>query len=54
MGQTADQRTAPVPNIQDTFLNLVRRERAAVQIRLMDGTELEARIKNFVRFPVVV
>ena len=42
------------PNIQDVFLNYVRREKLMVTIRMMDGTELEGRIKNFDRFAVIV
>ena len=38
------------PNIQDVFLNYVRREKLTVTIRMMDGSELEGRIKNFDRF----
>ncbi len=42
------------PNIQDGFLNYVRRERLTVTLRMMDGTEMEGRIKNFDRFAVVL
>ena len=42
------------PNIQDVFLNFARREKLAVLIRLMDGTEIEGRVKNFDRFAVIV
>ena len=42
------------PNIQDVFLNYARREKLAVHIRLMDGTDLEGRVKNFDRFAVIV
>ena len=42
------------PNIQDVFLNFVRREKLVVTIRMMDGSELEGRIKNFDRFAVVL
>jgi len=42
------------PNIQDVFLNYVRREKLTVTVRMMDGSELEGRIKNFDRFAVVV
>lgn len=41
-------------NIQDVFLNYARREKLALLIRLMDGTELEGRVKNFDRFAVIV
>ena len=46
--------TKSQPNIQDVFLNYVRRERLTVTIRMMDGSELEGRIKNFDRFAVVM
>ena len=42
------------PNIQDVFLNYVRREKLTVTVRMMDGSELEGRIKNFDRFAVVI
>jgi len=42
------------PNIQDAFFNYVRREKLTVTVRMMDGTELEGRIKNFDRFAVVL
>jgi len=54
MPQTFDPKAPVVPNIQDAFLNLARRDRLAVHVRLMDGTEFEARIKHFDRFAVVV
>ncbi len=41
-------------NIQDLFLNGARRQRLAVTIQLMDGTRLDATIKSFDRFAVVV
>ena len=42
------------PNIQDAFLNFVRREKITVTIRMMDGQEIEGRIKNFDRFALVL
>jgi host factor-I protein len=45
---------APPANIQDVFLNHARRDRQAVSIRLMDGHDLEGRIKNFDRFAIIV
>jgi len=42
------------PNIQDVFLNYVRREKLTVAIRMMDGSELEERIKNFDRFALIL
>ena len=55
MSEARDPRAAAgPPNIQDVFLNHVRRERLAVTVRLMDGTDFEGRIKNFDRFAVIV
>jgi host factor-I protein len=54
MPQTSDSTPASTPNIQDVFLNHARRERLTVGIRLMNGAEVEARIKNFDRFAVIV
>jgi host factor-I protein len=53
--QTPETRTASVPgNIQDGFLNHARRERSSVRIQMMDGRELEGRIRHFDRFAVIV
>ena len=46
--------TSAQPNIQDVFLNHARRERLPVLIHLIDGRQLDARIKNFDRFAVIV
>jgi host factor-I protein len=54
MAQMPEAQTAADPNVQDAFLNLVRRERLAVRVRLMDSTEVDARVKSFDRFAVVV
>jgi host factor-I protein len=40
--------------IQDVFLNLARRDRLTVGIHLMSGRYLEARIKHFDKFALVV
>ena len=42
------------PNIQDVFLNYVRREKLTVTIRMMNGAEIEGRIKNFDRFALIL
>jgi host factor-I protein len=56
MAQVSEPRSssAAQPNIQDVFLNHARRDRVTVTIQLMDGRQLEGRIKNFDRFAVVV
>ena len=53
MAQAVDSKSAEA-NIQDVFLNHVRREKLTVTVRMMDGSELEGRIKNFDRFAVVL
>src|SRR5262249_46224362 len=53
MAPASESKSAP-PNIQDVFLNYVRREKLIVTIRMMDGTEVEGRIKNFDRFALVM
>ena len=64
MAQLSEPRSAGVPgapasgttqpNIQDVFLNYARRDRLTVAITLLDGRQLEGRIKNFDRFAVIV
>lgn len=54
MPQTPDARPTGEANVQDAFLNVVRREQQAVTLRMMDGTELEARVKGFDRFAVML
>jgi host factor-I protein len=53
MPPTTESRASDA-NIQDVFLNHVRREKLTVTVRMMDGSELEGRIKNFDRFAVVL
>lgn len=55
MAQVSESRPSSAqPNIQDVFLNYARRERLSVLISLMDGRQLDVRIKNFDRFAVIV
>jgi host factor-I protein len=55
MPQTRESKPASAqPNIQDVFLNYARREKLSVQVRLMDGTDFEGRVKNFDRFAVII
>jgi len=54
MPQPPDARPSGEPNVQDAFLNAVRREQQAVSLRLMDGTEFQARVKGFDRFAVIL
>ncbi|OYT73036.1 MAG: RNA chaperone Hfq [Chloracidobacterium sp. CP2_5A] len=41
-------------NLQDTFLNQVRRERATVAIYLVSGVKLTGRIRGFDKYSVVL
>ena len=41
-------------NLQDTFLNQVRRERMAVTLFLMNGFQLRGMIRGFDAFVVIV
>jgi host factor-I protein len=50
----ASESKSAQPNIQDVFLNYVRREKLIVSIRMMDGSELDGRIKNFDRFALIL
>ena len=57
MAQVSEPRPASSTasgNIQDVFLNCARRDRLAVTVHLMNGRQLEARIKNFDKFAVIV
>ena len=55
MAQVTEPRSSSAqPNIQDAFLNFARRDRVPVKIHLMDCRHLEARMKNFDKFAVVV
>jgi host factor-I protein len=56
MAQATEPRSAgsAQSTIQDLFLNFARRDRLPVKIFLMDGRHLDARIKNFDKFAVVV
>jgi host factor-I protein len=56
MAQVSESRptSSAQPNIQDVFLNHARRDRSAVIIQLMDGRRLDAVIKSFDRFAVIV
>jgi len=56
MAQVSESRptSSAQPNIQDVFLNHARRDRIAVVLHLMDGRRLDAVIKSFDRFAVIV
>ena len=44
----------PPQNIQDAFLNTVRRERSTVTIYLISGTKLTGRIRSFDKFSILL
>jgi host factor-I protein len=54
MAQNSDSRPTAIPDVQDAFLNIARRSRVTMRFLLMDGTEFEARVRNYDRFAVVV
>jgi host factor-I protein len=49
----SDGKPAP-QNIQDAFLNTVRREKTPVVIYLLNGTKLMGRIRSFDKFSVLL
>jgi host factor-I protein len=49
----SDGKSAP-QNIQDAFLNTVRREKTTVTIYLLSGAKLLGRIKSFDKFSVLL
>jgi host factor-I protein len=54
MASQGESRQPPGQSIQDLFLNGARRHQLAVTIQLMDGKCVDATIKNFDRFSIVV
>ena len=44
----------PLQNIQDAFLNHVRKERIPISILLMGGAKLSGRIKSFDKYAIVL
>ena len=56
MAQVSESRptSSAQPNVQDVFLNSARRDRLSVLLHLMDGRALDAVIKSFDRFAVIV
>jgi len=49
----SDGKPAP-QNIQDAFLNTVRREKATVTIYLVNGAKLTGRIRSFDKFSILL
>lgn len=45
---------APSQNIQDAFLNAVRREKMAVTIFLISGVKVIGKIKGFDKYSVII
>jgi host factor-I protein len=44
----------PAQNIQDSFLNNARKERASITIYLLGGVKLTGRIRSFDKYSVVL
>lgn len=53
LGSMSDGKPAP-QNIQDAFLNTVRREKATVTIHLVNGAKLLGKIRSFDKFSVLL
>jgi len=49
----SDGKQAP-QNIQDAFLNTVRREKTSVVVYLLNGAKLSGRIRSFDKFSVLL
>ncbi len=56
MSQAIDAPSVPAAqiNVQDAFLNQIRRDRQSVRVHLMSGEQVDARVTSFDRFAVVV
>lgn len=54
MAHTSESRVSGHPNVQDAFLNYIRRERLSVVVQMTTGERMEGRIKNFDRFAVIL
>ena len=46
--------TKPAQNIQDSFLNNARKDKAAITIYLLSGVKLTGRIRSFDKYSVVL
>ena len=52
--QIPERQPQTISTLQDVFLNGARRKRLLITIRLMDGTDVEGRLKSFDRFVLLV
>jgi host factor-I protein len=48
------EQTKPAQNIQDSFLNTARKDKAPVTIYLLSGVKLTGRIRSFDKYSVVL
>src|SRR5204863_5571477 len=53
-GEIGMETTKPAQNIQDTFLNTARKEKAPITIYLLSGVKLTGRIRSFDKYSVVL
>src|SRR5450759_964727 len=44
----------PAPNIQDTFLNTVRKDKSPITIYLVSGVKLTGKIRSFDKYSVLL
>jgi host factor-I protein len=54
MCKEAELMEKPVQNIQDVFLNNVRKDKTVATIYLMSGVKLTGRIKSFDKYSVIL
>jgi host factor-I protein len=54
MSKEAEPMEKPVQNIQDVFLNNVRKDKTVATIYLMSGVKLTGRIKSFDKYSVIL
>ncbi len=46
--------TKPAQNIQDTFLNTARKDKAQITIYLLSGVKLSGKIRSFDKYSVIL
>ena len=52
--ENKSETTHPTQNIQDIFLNNVRRDKAPVTVFLVSGVKLQGKIKGFDKYSVIL
>jgi host factor-I protein len=52
--EIGNMETKPAQNIQDTFLNSARKDKAPITVYLLSGVKLTGRIRSFDKYSVVL